>query len=210
MKKIIALALFILVVALVYPGPSEEQHVPATVAVPPVTPTPSPVAAPAPRIAPPPLVTRPQFQKAVTLGEKVLHSKKELAEFRALLASPALLEEGVHRLTDISESALGPEAEIARMQTVDYLNSALTWKQNPQRDVVLNEIKTVLNRSIDDIKAPLVLKRSFAGDAMELYFVLFTHEPTMARELLEHADAKQQRLFRFATKMAEQKSQSKI
>lgn len=205
MNKIIALALFVLVVALLYPGPApvaEKTEFPVEPVKTVKTTAAEPVAVP--MVAPPPLVVRPEFQKAVNLGEKVLHTKKELAEFRTLLSSPALLKEGFQRLSDTSEKAEGPAAEVARMQTVDFLNAALTWKENPQRAQIVRDIVALLDRSIDDIKAPITLKRSLAGDAMELYFVLFKHEPTQAHDLFERSDATQQRLFRFATKMVQQ------
>jgi len=151
---------------------------------------------------PPPLVTRPELQRAVVLGEKVLHSKKELQEYRRLLASTQLIQEGYQRLREI---APGEEVEEARMQTIDFLNAALNWKQNPERERILKAIVTVLEQPISELEAPLDVKRSKAGDAMELYSILFTHDPTRARDIFDRADEEQRRLYRFATQMANQK-----
>ncbi len=162
---------------------------------------------PAPRAAVtaiPPIVTKPQFQRAVVLGEKVLHTKKELGEYHALLASSTILQESQTRLLDLKESAHGAEAESARMQTVDYLNAALAWKENPQREGVIKAITQILDRPVSDLRAPLELKRSLAGDAMELYWVLYKHEPTRADDIYDRAPREQQRLFRFATKLVKQ------
>ncbi|WP_234065049.1 hypothetical protein [Myxococcus stipitatus] len=132
---------------------------------------------------------------------KVLRTPAETETFQAMLSSPERLDRAFTRLTSSGETAYSSEVELERMYQVDYLEQALRWKENPERERVLDLAEKVILADNLTPSLPIELRRSLAGDKLELFGVLQSVAPERALRTTERArGTRLERLLAFAGK----------
>lgn len=136
--------------------------------------------------------------KAVELGRKALPSASDQTDLHRAWATPALIDHAVSKLLDVSAKARTEQAQKERMAFIDYLDGALLWTENPRRQEVIESMLKVLERDVAQLDATVELRRSLAGDVIELYGVLLQGDAERAQDLYGRVSPEQQRLFRFA------------
>jgi hypothetical protein len=141
------------------------------------------------------------FQRAVDLGKKVLPSSQEVQTEKALFSSKELIQYAEAQLLSTDEAAQTKTGEERRMQSIDFFEAALRWRENPRRQEVLEAMSRVVERPVASLELPLAFRRSLGGDVIELYTVLLQQEPTRAEDIAAGAPAQQLALFRFANNM---------
>lgn len=178
--------------------PDTAQNVATAVLQAPAQP---PVADEAPaETSPPEKVVSSPFENTYRLTLKVLRTPEETVEMQRMLASPVIL-------TQIRDSLLaakgGEEAMNERMEGIAILDSALDWKENPSRPAILKMVSKLLDRPIQDLPTSSTTREAVAGDIVELFSVLYTHEPDMGKSALDHASPEQRKLFAYGKQIAE-------
>ena len=89
--------------------------------------------------------------------------------------------------------------QAVRLRTVRYLIKGLGWHGNPERDTVIRVIRAIIMADNLDLVSDPRLKKSLAGDKVELFQAVLEYEPTVAQEILEStADVPVGRLVQFA------------
>lgn len=119
--------------------------------------------------------------------EKVLRTQAETQSFQSMLASTERLGKAFERLAAPTEKEFSDEAELERMYQVDYLEQALRWKENPEREKVLDLTERIILADTLSPELPLELRRSRAGDKLELFKVLQEVAAERARRTVERA-----------------------
>lgn len=119
--------------------------------------------------------------------QKILRTPGETQAFQAMLASTERLDRAVARLTSSGETAYSSEVELERMYQVDYLEQALRWKENPERERVFALAEQIILADNLVPTLPIELRRSLAGDKLELYAVLQAVAPERAQRIAERA-----------------------
>ncbi len=116
--------------------------------------------------------TRPALAEFKRLQEKVLRSAEENAAAMKLLSDPKLISEAQQDLRGSGERELDEAAQLRRMYQVDYLMACSAWKDNPERTRAIEAIKdAVMSEGLHE-GAPENLRKSLAGDKIELYSAL--------------------------------------
>lgn len=130
------------------------------------------------------LAADPVLRRFYNLRKKALRSKLEQAEYQALLADEALLEEAKAELADgYSADELDQSEELRRLLRLQYLNAALAWTDNPARTKALSAIEALLLAEIP-AGVPKTVRGSLMGDKFDLYQHLMLADPERAKALL--------------------------
>ena len=103
-----------------------------------------------------------------------------------------------------------------RMYRAELLGRAVAWEDNPQRDAVLLAMERVVLADNIDAGQPLEVRRSLAGDKVELYMALLHEAPeeaaaiaarargTWMERLLDHAEERHRADLRLAAEALEE------
>ena len=111
---------------------------------------------------------------ALQKAEKVLLSSVERAQYQKALSNAALLSTAADIIVNSSAK------EETRMKAVSFFDYALSWKENPARAMVLEQARRVLtDRSFESVQE-ISLKKSLAADRVELFALIYKHEPSQA------------------------------
>jgi hypothetical protein len=154
--------------------------------------------------------TDPELGRFNTLAQKVIRTKEENAAFRALLANPAMIDRARADLEGKSEHGLDPVAELRRMNRVDFLATALAWKDNPQHDRARDTMLGIVRDEGFKGHPEEDLRKSLASDRIELVRALGLDDPASAHALWdEAAHSGQERFLRFAVAYAMASVESK-
>lgn len=126
----------------------------------------------------------PVLRRFHNLRKKALRSKAEQAEYQALLADEALIDEAKTELSEsYAASSLDQSDELRRLQRVQFLNAALAWAENPARAAALASIESLLLADIPTT-VPKEVRGSLLGDKFDLYQHLLLADPARAKALL--------------------------
>jgi hypothetical protein len=126
---------------------------------------------------------RPQVVEFRKLASKALRSQEENARLRELLTDPRMLATAVEDLAGRKETQLDRTRQLQRNYQVDVLTAALSWKENPSREAAVQAAMKAVAFDNLDPSLPKDLRKSFAGDKVELYAILLRSEPTRTEEL---------------------------
>jgi hypothetical protein len=119
------------------------------------------------------------------LRMKALLTREEEAELQSHLSDVDLIHSCSGRLSShLANHTLNfgdrKTEQLRRMDAVDFLRRALQWSKNPSKDDVLDAFTyTLESEDIDTIQSDRWLKRSIAGDKIELLVALQRVEPEM-------------------------------
>ncbi|MFE8599343.1 hypothetical protein [Archangium violaceum] len=126
---------------------------------------------------------RPQVVEFRKLANKALRSQEENARLRELLSDPRMLATAVEDLVGRKETQLDRDRQLQRNYQVDVLNAAMSWKENPAREAAVQAAMRAVAFDNLDPSLPKDLRKSFAGDKVELYAVLLRGDPARTEEL---------------------------
>jgi hypothetical protein len=145
------------------------------------------------------------FTSYSKLSAKALLSSREWMLLREQLSSPELIAEAKEALLappaqdPITPGVPDPVQERDRLCRVRYLAQAMGWTRNPARDLAIEAASEVIQRDVSAVDVPLMLKKSIAGDQIELYQALAVAAPSKANEVREQTRGSHaQRLIDFA------------
>jgi hypothetical protein len=146
-----------------------------------------------------------RFSTYARLSAKALLSDREWRLFREQLSNPELIAEAKEELlTPPAEDLVAPgfpdlDQERERLHRVRYLAQAMGWAGNPSRGLAIAAASEVIKRDVTAVDAPLLLKKSIAGDQIELYRALAIADPNTASEIRAQVrGTHEQRLIDFA------------
>jgi hypothetical protein len=128
------------------------------------------------------------FKEYRNLASKALLTEKEKDSVKELLADRNLIESARDTLLDAGmhdQSRLDFEAERSRLHWVEFLSRSMGWTANPARDFAVQMTTEVVQRDVRALSLPNMVKRSLAGDQIELYQALEVASPSTAQALRE-------------------------
>lgn len=134
----------------------------------------------------------PGFSKFQSIDRKALPSAEDIKSLKKMLSSAKLLKLSGEFLNDTSYlDKLDDNQERRRMLRINFLGKALHWENNPARDDVIEIFKEViLNESSIRKNMDLDLKKSLAGDKVELFWILKKYEPDAIENIMIEAHGK--------------------
>jgi len=108
-------------------------------------------------------------------------------EYRKLLSDTRMLNEVAAALMQPGSGPVAPEEHYHRLMQIDYLDAAMTWKDNPQRAAVLEASGGVISKDnfVADLQSDR--KQMLAGNKMELYRKVYDQDPDRAEALVAQA-----------------------
>jgi hypothetical protein len=118
---------------------------------------------------------------------RVLLGREDRAQYREMLASREMFAKVEQDLRHPGDEAPTPQELWRRMIEIDYLRAALGWLDNPEREVLMSLIESII---LDDNFLPTMddaARRAVAAGKMELYGLLAQQDPERAADLLAMA-----------------------
>jgi hypothetical protein len=140
-----------------------------------------------------------EFKDYFKLKRKAILTDRERGQYRENLADDKLIEESRTILLAGDEKQISLDSQELRMSMVEFLAKALEWRDNPSRELALRVSSEVIRRDVKSLPLPLLLKKSLAGDQIELYQILMKAEPELARQIQdENLGRPSEKLIAFA------------
>lgn len=131
-----------------------------------------------------------------TLRSRVLLKQTEVLKKERLLSNSGTVQ---WIESQLSQSPIGMADLAARLSMIDFFEEALSWKDNPIRDEVLQSIERILDT--DNLSGTEESRRMVAGDKVELFAILTDQAPDSAKSFLRHSkDNRMLETFRYAMK----------
>lgn len=200
-----------------HPGATAPQAAPAAPAAAvaksqPAAPSSPPGGYQAPKFELPPLmpeeVTAEILKKDKRLGlfmdyhQTVLLSEPRRDEYRKLLSDIDMMKAMAEGLSDPGSGRVVPEEYYRRLMQIDYFQAALDWKDNPQRDKVLEITASVIGKDNFAPDQDTARRQMLGGTKMELYRIMALEDPVKAQDMV--AQAKGTRMEKMISWMAEE------
>lgn len=123
--------------------------------------------------------------KALLSDREKLQLKEELGRADLIQRAHDLLLAAGDVRKSTEKSGVDTEAELSRLNLVEYLSKAMGWTANPNRSMAIAAATEVIQRDVRSIQLPNMVKRSLAGDQIELYQALEVADPQSAKNLKE-------------------------
>lgn len=122
-----------------------------------------------------------RYRKAVVPDERTRR------EFHKMLSDPATMKAMAEDLMDPGDGHPQSTEYYRRLMLVDYFDSALNWKDNPQRQHVMELTQDVITK--DNFRGDQDNERRqvLGGTKFELYRLLYAQDPQKAGELVAQA-----------------------
>jgi len=129
----------------------------------------------------------PDVAEFRAIEHKVLRSTAEKKQRQEMLSDITRIRHARDRLLATREGPLTREDELERLYRVEYLAATIEDPHNPALSEAFAAIKDVIlaESNVDGI--PLDLRRSLAGDRMELYMALLHDAPDQAAAIAAQA-----------------------
>jgi len=129
----------------------------------------------------------PQLRKFYTLRKKAVRTSAEQQDYLAMIADAKLIAEAREDLIEaFSDGGVDQGDELKRLQRIQYLNSALAWKDNPERVKALDAAAEIVLADIP-AGASNSTTGSLLGDKYDLFQLLMVSDPDQAKALLAKA-----------------------
>ena len=146
------------------------------------------------------MIANPDLAQFRLLQRKVLLKPEERESLQAIYRDPELLAAAKRALLAEGETVFSEDRQFQRLYRVEYVGMALEWQENPARDAVLREAKELILAKNIHNDQELELRRSLAGDKVELFMILLHNDRAGAEALLEQAKGTDlQKLLQYAT-----------
>lgn len=134
-------------------------------------------------------VSHPDLEKTVSLKTKVLRTQAEKDELYDKLGSRPLIQEAKSILQaqyQLPAASISDRNQSLRMNAVEFLSSALNWKENPARQEVIETFRDLLKEEFPQRIG--LYRSSIIGDRVELFGALALAEPKEAKALLREVE----------------------
>ena len=137
------------------------------------------------------------------LKSKILKTAKEQELFYSELESSEFVSKAFATLDAIpTNTEKEVEDRTKRMEAIDWISEALTWKDNPRRAELLERVSQLVGRDLSNLSVEASAKQTLIGDKIELIGILAAVNPTLASELEGLADeTRERKLFKYAKSM---------
>jgi len=112
------------------------------------------------------------FTQYLSLSSKALRSEEEKRDIAMYLESPELVRQSLETLTAKGETEFDLDVQDRRLEQVEFLSRALSMRDNPMRGRILQALPEIIARDIASMDVNPMLKRSLAGDQIELFQIL--------------------------------------
>jgi hypothetical protein len=133
------------------------------------------------------LASDPQLHKFYKLRRKALRSSAEQQAYLDMISDPKTIDAArAELLAATSQHELDQDQELRRLQRIDFLNSALAWKDNPARPQALSAVSDVVVAELPE-QVPDSVAGSVLGDKFDLFQLVMASDPDKARALLAQA-----------------------
>jgi hypothetical protein len=137
-----------------------------------------------------------RYYKAVVPDEQTRR------EFHKMLSDPATMKAMAEDLMDPGDGHPQSTEYYRRLMLVDYFDAAVGWKDNPQRQHVMEVMQDVITKDNFRGDQDGDRRQMLGGTKFELYRLLYAQDPQKAGELL--AQAKGTRMEPMVTWMAQE------
>jgi hypothetical protein len=127
------------------------------------------------------------FTQYLDLCSKALRSEEENRALAKYLSSPDLVGQSFEVLAAKDESVFDLDAQERRLEQVEFLSRALSLRDNPMRGRVLQALPAIIARDIASMDVNPMLKRSLAGDQIELFQILQKSDVAAAEALADRS-----------------------
>lgn len=111
-------------------------------------------------------------RKILTTTAEKAALKEQLSDENMIRRAFLLLGEAIHSQEQLTEN------EQLRLMALDYFEQGLKWAENPSRLQVAEALKNLLMLDNLSMIEDLTIRKSFAGDKVEIYAMLKEHEPS--------------------------------
>jgi len=138
----------------------------------------------------------------------VLPDEQTRDEYHKLLSDPAMMTDMAKDLMDPGSGHPNSTEYYRRLMLVDYFEAALSWKDNPQRQKLLEVTRDVITKDNFGGDQDSARRQVLGGTKMELYHLLYAQDAQKAGELV--AEAKGTRMEPLVNWMAEEELRRRV
>jgi hypothetical protein len=117
----------------------------------------------------------------------VLPDKQKRDEYRKLLSDPAMMHAMAEELMNPGSGHPKPEEYYRRLIQIDYFEEALAWKDNPQREKLVELTRDMITKDNFQTGQDSARREILGGTKMELYHLLYDSDAQKAGELVAQA-----------------------
>lgn len=132
--------------------------------------------------------------------KRVLLDESGRNEYRKFLADPELMKAFAKDLMAPGQGEVQPKEHYHRLMQTDYFEAALNWKENPQRQQVIELVGNIILEDNFSSGQGSDRRQMLAGGKMELYRLMYEADMSKALDLV--AQAKGTRMESLANWMA--------
>ena len=116
--------------------------------------------------------------------QTVLLDKARREEYRKLLSSTEIMTAMAEDLMNPGSGHVDTEEYYHRLMLVDYFEAALGWKDNPQRDKLLEVTKGIIVKDNFETTQDNARRQLLGGTKMELYRLMYKADPERAKAMV--------------------------
>ncbi|GEL75133.1 hypothetical protein MVI01_69170 [Myxococcus virescens] len=131
------------------------------------------------------MAANPDLAQFRHLQRKVLRKGDEQASLQSLFKDREVIDAAKADLLATGERTFSADAQFRRLYQVEFLGSALEWKDNPERPALLNDLEELLRADNLNPDMELELRRSLSGDKVELFMILLHNDRARAESMLQ-------------------------
>lgn len=131
--------------------------------------------------------SHPDIAQFRHLQRKVLLRPEERDSLRAIYQDQDVLAAAKHDLLAENEKTFSEERQLQRLYRVEYLGMGLEWQDNPGREKMLSTVKDLISAKNLSAEQDQELRRSLAGDKVELFMILLHNDRPQAEQMLADA-----------------------
>lgn len=131
--------------------------------------------------------SHPDIAQYRHLQRKVLMRPEERDALRGIFQDEQVLAAAKHDLLAEHEKTFSEDRQFQRLYRVEFLGMGLEWKENPGREQLLSTTKELILAKNIQNDQELELRRSLAGDKVELFMILLHNDRAQAEQLLADA-----------------------
>ena len=130
------------------------------------------------------MAANPDLAQFRQLQRKVLRKSSEKDMLQDIYKDRDLIDAAKKDLLAEGERVYSDEAQFRRLYRVEYLGMGLEWKENPERPALMSSVEELLRADNIHPDMDLELRRSLAGDKVELFMILLHNDRARAEALL--------------------------
>ncbi|MBU8898125.1 hypothetical protein KRR26_21130 [Corallococcus sp. M34] len=133
------------------------------------------------------MAQNPDLARFRQLQRKVLRRADETQSLQALYQDRKVIEAAKKDLLSEGQTRFDDDAQFRRLYQVEYLGMSIEWKDNPERPALMKDVEELILAQNIKPDMDLELRRSLAGDKVELFMVMLHNDRPRAEALLAQA-----------------------